>query len=243
MADAFFYCPDLASDSGHVVLSGEEARHAAGARRLRVGDELSLFDGRGTVARAAITEIAERSRTLTLRVEERSQMPRLRTAVHLACALPKGDRQSVLLDTCTQLGMRSFTPLECERSVVKPSEGARTRWERICLEACKQSRQAYLPAIHAAAAPGEIAAATQGQLWIAHPGGKSPGALLSQAGSEAITIMIGPEGGFTDAEVAQALDRGAVPVGLGPAILRIEAAAVALLAAVRLCGLGKESGI
>jgi 16S rRNA (uracil1498-N3)-methyltransferase len=233
MTEPLFYLATLPAAGAAVTLSGDEAHHAGASRRLKIGDRLWLFDGHGTIARAAITGIAARRREIALHIEERRNEPSPMSLLHLACALPKGDRQAVLLDMATQLGMTRFTPLLCERSVVKPAVGALGRWRRICLEACKQSRRLHLPEIREPTTPREAAAraAAEGaRVWIAHPsGGPLPLATAPKTAPD-IMLLVGPEGGFTEGEIASAQDSGAVPVGLGPAILRIETAAVVLLA-------------
>ncbi len=235
-AEPLFYCASLGSENKVVVLSSEEAHHAHRARRLAVGDRLWLFDGRGTLVRGRLHRIAERGRVIEVLLEERRCLPPPPIQLHLACALPKGGRVSVLLDMATQLGMTAFTPLLCSRSVVKPGPDAAARWQRICLEACKQSRRLHLPALHAPATPEEVAAraAKAGEaVWIAHPGGVSLAALQR---ATAATVLIGPEGGFTDEELAQMTASGGKALSLGEAILRIETAAIALLFALSLCG-------
>lgn len=226
-----FYCPDLPEVVGsRAVLTGDEASHALGARRLQLHDDIGLFDGRGTAARAVVTAVDRRRKTLEAKLTDRRRMPAPRPAVHLACALPKGDRQSVLLDMATQLGMVRFTPLLCTRGVVKPNPNTLDRLRRICLEACKQSRRFYLPEIETSASPRELAqASAPGSLWIAHP---APDAapLSAAANANTLTLLIGPEGGFTDEEVQAAIAAGARPFSLGSAILRIETAALATLA-------------
>lgn len=170
---------------------------------------------------------------MTAHVEESHVEPQPRVA-HLACALPKGDRLGVLLDMAAQLGMTDFTPLSCERSIVKPGSGIRDRWVRICLAACKQSRRAYLPRLHAAASPAQasVAAQTAGHaVWLADPGGAVP-----RPTANGVLLLVGPEGGFTDVERNAVIAAGAQCVDLGAAILRVEAAAIALLVAAQLCG-------
>lgn len=236
-AEPLFYCASLDSEHEVVALGGEEARHAHRVRRLAAGDRLWLFDGHGTLARGRLRRITERGRLIEVLLEERRRLPPPPTRLHLACALPKGERVSVLLDMATQLGMTAFTPLLCARSVVKPGPNAAARWQRICLEACKQSRRLHLPALHAPATPEEVAAraAQQGEVvWIAHPGG-APLAALEPAATSAATVLIGPEGGFTERELAQVTASGGKVLDLGEAILRIETAAVAVLAALSLC--------
>jgi 16S rRNA (uracil1498-N3)-methyltransferase len=236
MSNAWFYLPALAAAGESLQLTGEEAHHAASVRRLRAGDAVTLFDGHGNLAQARITAINARGREIALAVGERAKQPPPRPKVQLCCALPKGERLATLLDMATQLGMTSFTPLRCVHGVVQPSENLIARSQRICLEACKQSRRAWLPELRAAVTPAEAAtqAAARGELvLVAHPGGD---ALSSMGTNEdrAVTILIGPEGGFAETELAAMLTTGAKRFSLGDAILRIETAAVAALAAIRL---------
>lgn len=237
MSQPLFYLPALPAASEIFLLTGDEARHAAGSRRLNVGDVLWLFDGRGGIAHATVRAIENRGRELRLELNERRIEPPPRPAVHLACAIPKGDRQAALLDMATQLGMTNFTPLICERSVAQPSARADERWRRICLEACKQSRRLYLPMIHPPATPSEVAVratALAQETWLAHPTGEAVPVCALKDSAKDVTLMVGPEGGFTDEEMKSAVAAGAKTIGLGQAILRIETAAAALLAVMGL---------
>lgn len=228
----FYYDAELQSGMS-VTLADEEARHAAGSRRLEIGDALTVFDGRGTVAEGVVAEIGNRGREVLLTISgtRTVALPVLR--VHLASALPKGDRLAVMLDMATQLGMNSFTPLDCERSVVKVGDNAERRWRRILIEACKQSRQPHLPEVRSAVSPVLFAKQCEGEVWIAHPDGDRP-ATLPPPAEGSLTILIGPEGGFTDVEVEAVSACGARKVSLGTGILRTESAAVAMLAYARL---------
>lgn len=241
MSEPLFYCPELPAPGEIASLAAEEAHHAAASRRLRVGTMIQLFDGRGNVARARVTAITDRRRALQAQINERRAEPRPPTQIHLASALPKSDRQAVLLDMATQLGMCSFTPLDCEHNVVRPGPRAASRWRRICLEACKQSRRLYLPDIHSPATPAQTAAhatAAGHAVVLAHPAGTDSGAPFGPAAESvtAVTVLVGPEGGFTEKEVREVCAHGALTVGLGAAILRIETAAVALLARLAIAG-------
>jgi len=238
MSEPLFYSEQLAEPGATLLLTGDEARHAAAARRLHDGDTLWLFDGHGGIARATLLRTTARGQTLELRIEERRAEPARRPALHLACALPKGDRQQVLLDMATQLGMTRFTPLDCARSVVKSGANSPARWRKICLEACKQSRRLYLPAIEATSTLPDAArrATAEGsQVWLAHPAAQAVSitAAINQPAND-VTLLVGPEGGFTETEIEQAVAAGARPLTLGTSILRIETAAVALVAAFAL---------
>ena len=221
-----------------MTLAADEARHATAARRLALGDELTLFDGNGALAQAAIATLPTRGRGLELRVLSRIQTPAPTRILHVAAALPKGDRAATLLDMATQLGMTAFTPLVCTHSVVVPTRA--DRWQRICIEACKQSRRACLPRLHAPTSPvAAIQAFTAtinkggaARMFYAHPRGR----VLAPA-DVTVThclMLIGPEGGFSDEEVVAMTAGGAERVDLGAGILRVETAAVALLAALSL---------
>lgn len=238
MTEPLFYSEQIAEPGATLVLTGDEAHHAAASRRLHDGDTLWLFDGLGGIARVTLLHVAARGRTLELRVEERRTESAPEPVIHLACALPKGDRQHVLLDMATQLGMTRFTPLDCERSVVKPGTNSVARWRKICLEACKQSRRLHLPVIETASTVRDVVkrAATEGSgLWLAHPAAQA--VTVSTAVNHKandVTILIGPEGGFTEEEIGQAVAAGTKMLALGTSILRIETAAVALVAAFAL---------
>lgn len=231
MTEPMFYCEQLPPIGDVASLSQEESRHASAARRLKQGDALWLFDGRGNVARATLN--AASGRTLGATIVEHQQWPAPNPAIHLICALPKGDRAATLLDMTTQLGITSFTPLLCERSVVDPGTGSIERLRRVCLEACKQSRRAHIPTIHP---PMALADSLErpGVKWIADPAGVALKKLLPM--DQSITVLIGPEGGFSPTEIGIVNRAGATSVALGKGILRIEAAAVALTSAVMLSG-------
>lgn len=228
--EPLFYHASLAA-TGDALLSGAEARHAA-AQRLRAGDAVALFNGRGDVARGSVRAIGRDG--VHVRIERRYREAPPRPRLELYSAVPKGDRVAVMLDMATQLGMTRFTPLRWRRSVVEPNERARERWQRICIEACKQSRRVYVPDIAPAAAVAEAAAQARGRrdlLLVAHPGNQAaPVATIDSAPAERLALFIGPEGGMTDEEVELLRDAGARFVRLGAAILRIETAAVALIA-------------
>ena len=141
-------------------------------------------------------------------------------------------RSATLIESVLPFEPASITPLACERSVQRMSANLAARLDRIALEACKQSRQPWSCAIGAEVSPEAAVHAAQGRAFILHPGGTP---LRDAAlGLEAMTLLIGPEGGFSDREVAACEAAGAVRVGLGAAILRIELAASAAMAVLRL---------
>lgn len=232
MANPWFLVEMVPEPGGEVRLDREEARHALAARRLDAGDEITLFDGRGRIGQAKI-EARTRDGAVPVRVGSAATLDRPTPLVHLRSALPKGDRQSDLFDMAAQLGVASVGPLRCRRSVATDPGGRDDRRRRILAEACKQARCPWIPdlAPEADLATTLSAARTAGlSIAIAHPVAAPP-APFPETGS--VMLLIGPEGGFTDEEVDAARGAGAVPLDLGPTILRTELAAAVGVALLR----------
>lgn len=213
------------------ALDPQEARHAVGARRLRDGDAIVLFDGRGNVATARLMQRGEGAA-----IEAVHHEPPPTPRVVVASAIPKGDRASTLIDMTTQLGLAAFVPLRCARSVAELTDALRVRLERIAVESCKQSRRAWVPPILDELSPVEavrFALAAESAAILLDPTGPPLGTLESQRKRSRISILVGPEGGFTDEERDAMIAAGAVTAALGEGILRIETAAVVGLALMR----------
>jgi len=213
-----------------VGLESDEARHAGGARRLRDGDAVTVFDGAGTIGRG---RLAERGSAVVVESIERVEPASFR--LEIAAAIPKGDRAATMLDMATQLGMTAFIPLSATHSVVEGGDKALRRWQRVCVEACKQSRRAWLPNLRAdgvepAVAVAESITAGMAALVADRAGGCVDEVLQGSSAAKGARVFIGPEGGFTPSELDSIRDAGAVPVRLAEHILRIETAAVAACA-------------
>jgi len=244
MADvslARFHCSVL--KCGTVVLRAAESRHAARARRLKRGDKVSLFDGSGTVGRGVITGIAGRS--VEVGVLEVWQVPfdsRIRLTLGTSC--PKLPRQPFLVEKTTELGVWALQPLICHRSVAKPSAATVARWRRVATESAKQCGSAWIPRIE----DGQPVATMAEQIarfdraLIAVPADSAAHAAVPPVATalpplnppSTLLALIGPEGGWTDDEIVCLTGCGAVPVSLGPRILRVETACIAVATAVAL---------
>jgi len=209
--------------------------------RAKVGDEVTLFDGSGTEFGARVASIGRSSVELT--VLERHEIDReLARRITLGVSLPKADRQRWLVEKATELGVARVVPLVTARSVAQPVASALARLARTVIEASKQCGRNRLMEISEpqpwrnfiASAPPDV------QRWIAHPISTDiatchPQPPASPGGDS--HFAIGPEGGFTEDEVRQALDAGWQPLSLGPRVLRVETAAIALAAwAALACG-------
>lgn len=232
MATPWFLVESVPEPGGSVLLDREEARHALGSRRLEAGDAVTLFDGRGRIGQATI-ENRTRDGSVPVRVGSAETLDRPTPIIHLRSALPKGDRQSDLFDMAAQLGVASVGPLKCRRSVATDPGGRDDRRRRILSEACKQARWPWIPDLSPEADLGTTLASARAaglSIAIAHPvgGGTAP---IPPGGS--VLLLVGPEGGFADEEVDAALAAGAVPLDLGPSILRTELAAAVGVAILR----------
>lgn len=232
-----FHVPE-SLEQATVRLSGAEARHLSRVLRKQPGDEVTLFDGRGNEVRARIDAIDRRTVTLSV-PEPPTYRPTTGRRVMLATAVPKGDRARWLVEKATELGAAGWMPLICERSVVQPGGAKLEKLEQTVIAACKQCGRNDLMPLHQPQMFAEFLqeCGRDAALLIADPGGAPPREWLSAedfAGQGTMMVSIGPEGGFTDEELAAARSCGANLIGLGESLLRIETAAVAALAVIRM---------
>jgi 16S rRNA (uracil1498-N3)-methyltransferase len=222
-------------DGDEVVLTGPEGRHAAKVRRLRVGERVDLADGRGTRARCEVTVVAVES--VRLRVLEREQEPLPSPRVVLVQALAKGDRGELAVELATEIGVDEIVPWAAERCVVRwegaRGDKARERWRSTVREAAKQSRRARLPVVAPLVSTDELVrrAAARPTL-VLHEQAATPLASVPLPADGELLLVVGPEGGLSDRELAQLVTAGGVPVRLGPSVLRTSTAGAAAIAVV-----------
>jgi 16S rRNA (uracil1498-N3)-methyltransferase len=224
MADRFYVNCELRP--GPVVLQGPEAHHLATVCRLRPGDAVCLFNGDGRQYPAEVAEVGKRAVTLQVQgVEEPRREHGFRLEV--AAPLPKGDRAQFLLEKLTELGATAFVPLQTARSVVHPRESKREKLQRYVIEASKQCGRNVLLDVHPLTAWADFCRRDDlpARRLLAHPGGERG---VRGAEPADVVLAVGPEGGFTEEEVGQGRAAGWQVIDLGPRILRVETAAVAL---------------
>jgi 16S rRNA (uracil1498-N3)-methyltransferase len=234
-----FFQEVLPTHAGEVVpLSSPEAHHAVGVLRLRAGAAVELFDGRGGTARGTIAA-AQRNTVTVLVSELPPPQARRGPVVHLAFGEPKGKRLDWLLEKATELGAASLTPVRFQRSVAGQeamTEPRRERWLAHCIAAAKQSGLNFLPRIEGPMGLGEFLKRHHQRLCILGDAG-APAKTLQEAvalrrDGQELCLLVGPEGGLTEEEQAEALVAGFIAARLGSTTLRTETAAIALLAAV-----------
>jgi 16S rRNA (uracil1498-N3)-methyltransferase len=207
---------------GPLVLSGAEAYHLATVCRGRPGDVITLFCGDGTEFSASVVEVDKNRVVLDLQ-QRLTPHRELEFHLEIAAALPKGDRADFLIEKLTELGVARFVPLATARSVVRPRLERLDRFRRAVIEASKQCGRNILMHIEPLIAWNEYICrpGLPAGRWVVHPGGEARQNLVGDA-----AFAIGPEGGFTDEELAAAEAAGWRSLDLGPRILRVETAAV-----------------
>jgi 16S rRNA (uracil1498-N3)-methyltransferase len=235
MADRFF--TDQPLNLGEIVLDGAEAHHLAAVRRFVPGDTVTLFNGDGAEYPAEVLSAGKKQVVVVVqkRIEANRELP---FPLVIASALPKGDRADFLLEKLVELGVTSFVPLICERSVVVPKEHKREKYERAVIEASKQCGRNRLMDVQPPCKFTEfVGRAMEGTKRILHTSlaesasdGSVFSPLLALPANKTLTWLVGPEGGFTEEEVSLAIQNGWQPASLGPRILRIETAAIAAAA-------------
>ena len=223
--------------AGDLTLSDREAHHARDVLRLGSGDVVELFDDAGATARGTILSSAPAG--VVVRVEAPSTAAAGDVAIRLtvAAAVPKGDRAEWMIEKLSELGAERFIPLATARSVALPEgKNKRERWTRIATEAAKQSRRRGVMRIEELTKLGDaLADATgAGACWhLSTSAGATPVLdLVGRISPRALTAFVGPEGGWTDEELAQFESAGATGVRITPTILRVETAAVAIASIV-----------
>jgi len=221
-----------------VSLDDREAHYLGNVLRLRRGDRLVTFNGRGQERHASVRALTRRNAELALE-GELGALPEPALAITLVQALPKAEAMDLIVQKCTELGVRSIVPVYSDFSVVKLDAERSARrlqhWRRIARSACEQCGRHTPPEI---TAPEALAAFLGGR--------REAGArLVLEPRSElrltdvlpapaAVTLLVGPEGGFSPGDLERITAADFTPATLGPRVLRAETAAIAACAAAQL---------
>ena len=227
MSQRFFCKHRIEADE--IELDGPEAHHLLHVMRARIGDHVVLFDGSGKefdvqVSRLGRTQVS--LQVISLVESDRE----LAICLELAVALPKGDRQQWLVEKLVELGVSRFVPLETQRGMGQSKKVSRQKLERAVIEASKQCGRNRLMIVQSSMDIGQYLANTVAPAVriLAHPSDASSLPMPTCDDSGTVCIAIGPEGGFTEDEAQLAMNSGWTCLNLGPRMLRVETAAIAL---------------
>lgn len=227
----FYAAPAQFSDD-LVTLDLEETRHLRDVLRLKLGDEVHVFNGDGREFVCSIGELPKKAAKLRVLREVDPSAPESGLELCFAISAYKSDKLDLVVQKCVELGVSRLTPIVSARSEVKLKDTVRRseRWRKIALEATKQCERAKVMDVDEAISFGEFVEKvdpTQGSLFMFSEKG-GDGLPIAQA--KKITALIGPKGGWEDFEIAEAEEAGFVPVKLGRRIMKAETAAIAFAA-------------
>ncbi len=233
-----FVHPELSglAPGASVTLDGDEGRHAVVVKRIRVGEQVALTDGAGTTVTATVTGTGKADLAATvdeIRTVE-PEMPR----VVVVQAIPKGDRGELAVEMLTEVGVDVVVPWAAARCVAvwKGDRAAKSlaKWRSTSREAAKQARRSWFPEVTEMVGLDDVVALLKGASVpvVLHEAASGPLADLPVPGRGEIVIVVGPEGGISDEELAAFAQVGAEPVRLGSSVLRTSTAGVAATAAL-----------
>ena len=226
--DRFFHPAGLSRPT--LSLDEAESHHAARVLRKQAGDRVELFDGRGQSAIGEIT-LVKKDRVEVRIVELRKLLVAPPPAIRLAVAPPKGDRFRWLVEKATELGIDQLIPLLTERTVVEPGAGKLDKLQAAVVAACKQSGRDLVMQVVENTPLGDLIVppvSVPRTLLLGDPHGEMFQPELIPQGTGEVLLLIGPEGGWSEAELERATQAGARRVRIADQILRTETAALQL---------------
>lgn len=233
----FYISPDN-WDPRALILRGGEAHHARDVLRMKPGDRLVVFNGRGREVTGEISEVGRDE--ISVRKLQETETPPLRCRITLGQAIPKGKNMDLIVQKAVEIGAAEIAPLISERTIVdldaKEAEQKREKWQHIAIEAAKQCGQNWLPTVHLPRKLKDFFA-QQPASDLRLIGSLQPDAIhlkkvladyaeQHRDRPQNVLMMVGPEGDFTPAELALAKSHGCRPITLGPIILRVETASI-----------------
>lgn len=226
---------------GKVVIDDAgQLHHLKDVLRLKMADEVIVFDSRGNEYRCSITELDQNQAVLTVMEKKPAQTGKNKLTV--ACAIPKKAGMDDIIDSLTQLGVDTIIPMETERVIIRLDEAKKEarleRWRRIAQSAAQQSQRSIVPLIQSITRfDSVLAQSTDFDLKLIPTlsgDNKHVREVLGDSRPDNMLVLIGPEGDFTPQEIELAQGAGFIPVSLGDSVLRVGTAAIALASYIKL---------
>ena len=236
MTPALFLLPAdvlaAASPGDVVVLDGDEGRHAADVRRLRVGEAVDVGDGNGVVVHGSVADVG-RGR-VTVSVRERVIVPRRDPRMVVVQALAKGGRDEDAVEAMTEVGVDEVIGWQSSRAVAKWTDRTAARWAATARSAAKQSRSPWVPVVSGVLTTEQVAdrLASADVAVVLHEGAATPLASVVLPSAGEVVLVVGPEGGVSAEEIAAFEAAGATPCRIGDPVLRSSTAGVVALSVV-----------
>ena len=233
-----FYAPELEWSVQEGELPADEAHHLTRVMRLGTGDDIAVFDGRGHEFRARVMS-AVRGRVRIELLDAITPAPEARVPLTLVQAVLKGDKMDAVVRDATMLGVSAIVPLITSRTIARPPRRENDRWERVAVSSAKQCRRAVVPSISAPRLFNDwLASSAQGlRLILVEPSAADRDVrslrLLEDHAPASLSLIAGPEGGWTKDERENAERAGCIAVTLGGLTLRADAIAVTAIAVAR----------
>jgi 16S rRNA (uracil1498-N3)-methyltransferase len=233
-----FYVDALPQIGELAVVDGDEGFHAANVRRIRPGEEVDLGDGLGTVAHCVVEDVVKAR--LTAKLLDRQTVPLPSPSVTVVQALPKSDRSELAIELATEAGADAFVAWQASRCVARWESSAKVdkglrRWRAVARSAARQSRRPYIPSVSGVLSTAELVERVSDSsvtTLVLHESATVKLPELPVAQVDSLLLIVGPEGGIADDEVAALAGAGATAVRLGPSVLRTSTAAAVALGAL-----------
>jgi 16S rRNA (uracil1498-N3)-methyltransferase len=229
-----FYLDAPLRAGGVCTLSEDGAHHAVHVLRLREGDEVTLFNGRGGEFAARIASMQRLTISIDV-LQHRALERESPLRVTLVQGVSAGERMDSTVRKAVELGVAEVQPVLASRSVARPkgdrAENRRSHWQKIVISACEQCGRNRVPEVQAVLPLKDYRAVSLGVKILLSPTAERPLSKIPLQGTDFV-LAAGPEAGFTEEEEARLVEAGFVPASLGPRVLRTETAAVAALAAL-----------
>lgn len=229
-----FYTNQRLNAGDDLLLDDAASHHLVKVLRFKPGTRLMLFNGDGADYPAEFIA-AEKKRARVSVLEKNIISCESPFAIHLGIGISKGDRMDWVMQKSTEMGVTEITPVFSEFSDLKLKaerlEKKMRHWYQVIISACEQSGRSVLPALNPAITIDVFARDATAYKWILHPG--EPTLKLPAECPPSASLLVGPEGGFSDREVALAKEHGFISAALGPRVLRTETAPLAALSVLQ----------